>query len=109
MEIKKNMKSDFDEFLKEESIFEEVNNNAIKRVIAYQIEQEMKQQNITQTELAKKMNTSRTVIHKLLNPENLSSAKTVLISSCILFASSLLTPFSCMPSGSINNIGLLAQ
>jgi predicted XRE-type DNA-binding protein len=70
MEIKKNMKSDFDEFLKEESIFEEVNNNAIKRVIAYQIEQEMKQQNITQTELAKKMNTSRTVIHKLLNPEN---------------------------------------
>ena len=70
MEIKKNMKSDFDEFLKEESIFEEVKNNAIKRVIAYQIEQEMKQQNITQTELAKKMNTSRTVIHKLLNPEN---------------------------------------
>ncbi len=70
MEIKKNMKSDFDEFLKEASIFEEVNNNAIKRVIAYQIEQEMKQQNITQTELAKKMNTSRTVIHKLLNPEN---------------------------------------
>ncbi|MCT7617730.1 helix-turn-helix domain-containing protein [Aliarcobacter butzleri] len=64
------MKSDFDEFLKEEDIFEEVNNNAIKKVIAYQIAQEMKQQNITQTELAKMMNTSRTVIHKLLNPEN---------------------------------------
>ncbi|MCT7651352.1 helix-turn-helix domain-containing protein [Aliarcobacter butzleri] len=70
MELKKNMKSDFDEFLKEEDIFEEVNNNAIKKVIAYQIAQEMKQQNITQTELAKMMNTSRTVIHKLLNPEN---------------------------------------
>ncbi|KLE11612.1 XRE family transcriptional regulator [Aliarcobacter butzleri] len=70
MDLKKNMKSDFDEFLKEEDIFEEVNNNAIKKVIAYQIAQEMKQQNITQTELAKMMNTSRTVIHKLLNPEN---------------------------------------
>lgn len=70
MELKKNIKSDFDEFLKEEDIFEEVNNNAIKKVIAYQIAQEMKQQNITQTELAKMMNTSRTVIHKLLNPEN---------------------------------------
>ncbi|WP_418186415.1 XRE family transcriptional regulator [Aliarcobacter lanthieri] len=70
MDLRKNMKSDFDEFLKDENIFEEVNNNAIKRVIAYQIEQEMKQQNITQTELAKMMNTSRTVIHKLLNPEN---------------------------------------
>lgn len=64
------MKSDFDEFLKEEDIFEEVNNNAIKKVIAYQIAQEMKQQNITQTELAKMMNTRRTVIRKLLNPEN---------------------------------------
>ncbi|MEV9615917.1 XRE family transcriptional regulator [Aliarcobacter butzleri] len=70
MDLKKNMKSDFDEFLKDEAIFEEVNNNAIKKVIAYQIAQEMKQQNITQTELAKMMNTSRTVIHKLLNPEN---------------------------------------
>ena len=70
MDLKKNMKSDFDEFLKDEDIFEEVNNNAIKKVIAYQIAQEMKQQNITQTELAKMMNTSRTVIHKLLNPEN---------------------------------------
>ncbi|MDN5063609.1 XRE family transcriptional regulator [Aliarcobacter butzleri] len=70
MELKKNMKSDFDAFLKEEDIFEEVNNTAIKKVIAYQIAQEMKQQNITQTELAKMMNTSRTVIHKLLNPEN---------------------------------------
>ncbi|MCT7908599.1 hypothetical protein SDC9_35761 [bioreactor metagenome] len=70
MDLRKNMKSDFDEFLKDEAIFEEVNNNAIKKVIAYQIAQEMKQQNITQTELAKMMNTSRTVIHKLLNPEN---------------------------------------
>lgn len=70
MELRKNMESDFDAFLKEDGIYEEVNNSAIKRVIAYQIEQEMKQQHITQTELAKRMQTSRTVIHKMLNPEN---------------------------------------
>ena len=66
----KHIGTNFSDFLKEDGIYEETNDIAIKRVIAYQIEQEMKQQNITQTELAKKMNTSRTVIHKLLNPEN---------------------------------------
>lgn len=70
MELRKNMKSDFDTFLKEDGIYDEVNNAAIKRVIAYQIEQEMKLQHITQTQLAKKMQTSRTMIHKMLNPEN---------------------------------------
>jgi hypothetical protein len=45
MKLKKNMKSDFDEFLKDEGIFNEVNDIAIKRVIAYQLEQEMKNQN----------------------------------------------------------------
>ncbi|QOG13023.1 helix-turn-helix domain-containing protein [Arcobacter sp. FWKO B] len=70
MELRKNMESDFDAFLKEDGIYEEVNNSAIKKVIAYQIEQEMKQQHITQTELAKRMQTSRTMIHRMLNPEN---------------------------------------
>ena len=70
MELRKNMESDFDTFLKEDGIYEEVNNSAIKKVIAYQIEQEMKQQHITQTELAKRMQTSRTVIHRMLNPKN---------------------------------------
>ncbi|MDY0322066.1 MAG: helix-turn-helix transcriptional regulator [Arcobacteraceae bacterium] len=70
MELRKNMESDFDDFLKEDGIYDEVNNSAIKKVIAYQIEQEMKQQHITQTELAKRMQTSRTMIHKMLNPEN---------------------------------------
>ncbi|MDR2081593.1 MAG: hypothetical protein LBP54_06895 [Campylobacteraceae bacterium] len=45
MKLKKNMKSDFDEFLKDEGIFNEVNDMVIKRVIAYQLEQEMKNQN----------------------------------------------------------------
>ena len=64
--------SDFNEFLKEDGIYEEVNDIAIKRVIAYQLEQEMKAQNITKTKMAEMMNTSRAVVNRLLNPDNSS-------------------------------------
>ncbi len=70
MQLTKNMGSDFDEFLKEDGIYEEVNNKAIKKVIAYQLEQEMKAQNITKTKMAELMNTSRAVVSRLLNPDN---------------------------------------
>jgi len=64
------MKSDFDAFLKEDGIYEEVNDVAIKRVIAYQIAQEMKEQKITKTKMAELMHTSRAVVNRLLNPDN---------------------------------------
>lgn len=64
--------SDFDEFLKEDGIYEETNDIAIKRVIAYQLAEEMKAQNITKTKMAKLMNTSRAVVNRLLNPDNTS-------------------------------------
>ena len=62
--------TDFDSFLKDEGIYEDVNDVAIKRVIAYQLEQEMKAQKITKTKMAKLMNTSRAVVNRLLNPDN---------------------------------------
>lgn len=43
------MGSNFNDFLNEDGIYEEVNDIAIKRVIAYQLEQEMKVQNVTRT------------------------------------------------------------
>ena len=70
MKLTKNMESDFDALLKEDGIYEEVNDIAIKRVIAYQLEAEMKNQNITKTKMAKMMNTSRAVVSRLLNPDN---------------------------------------
>jgi predicted XRE-type DNA-binding protein len=72
MELTKDMESDFDTLLKEDGIYEEVNEIAIKRVIAYQLEAEMKNQNITKTKMAKMMNTSRAVVNRLLNPDNSS-------------------------------------
>ena len=55
MKLKPNMKSDFDEFLKEDNIYDDVNDIAIKRVIAYQLEQEMKAQSITKKKMAEMM------------------------------------------------------
>lgn len=68
----KNIGSDFNDFLKEEGIYEETNDIAIKKVIAYQLEQEMKAQKINKTKMSQMMNTSRAVVNRLLNPDNTS-------------------------------------
>ena len=64
--------SNFDDFLAEEGLLEEVEATAIKKVIAYQIEQEMHKKGLTKTEMAKKMNTSRSSLDRLLDPDNVS-------------------------------------
>ena len=62
--------SSFDSFLEEENIANEVRNEAIKRLISYNLLDEMKRQNINKTEMAKKMSTSRAALDRLLNPYN---------------------------------------
>lgn len=69
---KKHVGSDFDDFLKEEGIYEEVQAVAIKRVIAYQIAEEMKKKKLSKTEMASRMKTSRAALERLLDPENAS-------------------------------------
>ncbi len=69
-EAKENIGSDFDDFLSEEKIKNEVEATAIKRVIAFQLKNEMKKKHITKTVLAKKMHTSRSAIDRLFDPEN---------------------------------------
>ena len=66
----KHIGSDFDEFLEEEGILAEVEATAIKRVIAYQIQQEMVRHKLTKTDLAAKMKTSRASLNRLLDPNN---------------------------------------
>lgn len=66
----KHIGSDFDDFLREEGILAEVEATAMKRVIAFQIDQEMKRHNMTKTEMAKKMKTSRASLNRLLDPDN---------------------------------------
>jgi DNA-binding Xre family transcriptional regulator len=60
----------FDDFLKEEGIYEEVTARAIKRVIAWQLNKLMADQGITKSELAKRMKTSRAQLDRVLDPDN---------------------------------------
>jgi antitoxin HicB len=69
---KKHVGSSFDDFLKEQSIFDHSSAVAVKRVIAWQIEQEMIKQNLTKTLMAKKMHTSRAALNRLLDESDTS-------------------------------------
>ena len=59
-----------DDWLKEEGIFEDVTQKAIKEVIAWQLAEAMKAEHITKTEMARRMNTSRFQLDRVLDPEN---------------------------------------
>ena len=67
---KKNMGSSFDEFLREDDLLEEVTAVAIKRVVAHQLSALMKEQGLTKVEMARRMDTSRAALDRLLDPEN---------------------------------------
>ncbi len=67
-----NIGSSFDDFLIEEGIFEEVETVATKRVIAFQLEEAMKEQHLSRVKMAEKMHTSRSTINRLFDPENQS-------------------------------------
>ncbi len=62
--------SDFDEFLKEEGILEEVEATAIKKVLAIKVAHYMKTQKISKKEMAARMNTSRAALNRILDPDN---------------------------------------
>jgi antitoxin HicB len=62
--------SNFDDFLAEEGILEEVAGKAQKRLLTYQLADAMQEQQLTKTELATKMQTSRSQLDRLLDPEN---------------------------------------
>jgi predicted XRE-type DNA-binding protein len=62
--------SSLEDFLKEEGLYEDATNFAVKRVLAWQIEQAMQAQRITKAEMARRMGTSRAHLERLLDPEN---------------------------------------
>ncbi len=66
----KNIGDSFDSFLEDEGILEQVENVAIKRVIAFQLQKEIKKKKITKAKLARQMKTSRSSLDRLLDPEN---------------------------------------
>jgi len=64
--------SSFDSFLQQEGIREEVEAVAIKRVLAWQLEQAMRKRQKTKQAIAKQLQTSRSQLDRLLDPTNVS-------------------------------------
>ena len=62
--------SSFSAFLEEEGTHAETSSVAIKRVIAWQLEEAMRKQNMTKNEMAKRMRTSRSHLDRILDPDN---------------------------------------
>ena len=73
--------SNFDEFLKEEGVYEQTTAAALKKVLALQIEEGMKTQQLTKTAMAKRMHTSRAALNRLLDDSDTSLTLTTLASA----------------------------
>ena len=64
---KRNIGSDFDEFLEEEGLLEEITAVAVKRYIAFQLIEKMDESNLSKAEMARRMETSRSALDRLLS------------------------------------------
>jgi len=62
--------SSFDDFLVEEGISGEVEAGAIKKIIAWQLQEAIEKEHISKTALANRLETSRAAVNRLLDPEN---------------------------------------
>ena len=86
---KQHIGSSFDDFLKEEALLEEATAVAVKRLIAWQIEQEMAVKNLRKTMMAKKMHTSRAALNRLLDETDTSLTLTTLAGAAAVLGKKL--------------------
>ena len=71
----------FDDFLKEEGIYEQTTAAAMKKVLDLQIEEGMREQQLTKTAMAKRIHTSRAALNRLLDDRDTSLTLTTLASA----------------------------
>jgi len=69
---RRNIGSDFDDFLEEEGLLQETTAVAVKRYIAYQLTEKMNETKLSKAEMARRMETSRSALDRLLDPDNSS-------------------------------------
>ena len=62
--------SSFNDFLAKEGITGDVEAGAIKKIIAYQLQEAIEKERLTKTALARELSTSRAAVNRLLDPEN---------------------------------------
>ena len=81
--------SSFDDFLKEEGIAEEVENRAVRKLISFQLLETLKNEHLTKTELAYRLDTSRAAVDRLLDPDNDSVTLLMLIKAASVLGKKL--------------------
>lgn len=74
MKTKKNphIGSDFDDFLREQGIFEQVERASATKLIALELQVHMQDERISKLEMARRLKTSRSQLDRLLDPANQS-------------------------------------
>ena len=75
MKSKKNnphIGSNFDDFLRSDGSFEEIEAAALKKVIALALDSQMKRRKVTVSKLAEVLGTSRAAINRVLDVDNTS-------------------------------------
>jgi hypothetical protein len=64
--------SSFNDFLKEDGIYEQVQARALKRALAEQLDDAMQSVKLSKVSMAQRMATSRSQLDRVLDPSNLS-------------------------------------
>lgn len=77
MKKHKHIGSSFDDFLEEEGILSECKDEAVKRVLVWQLEQEIKKQHLTKEEFANRMHTSRAAADRVLDARKPSTLRSL--------------------------------
>ena len=70
--VKPHAGSGFDDFLKDDGIYEVVQARALKRALAEQLDEAMQSGNFSKVTMAQRMATSRSQLDRVLDPSNLS-------------------------------------
>jgi antitoxin HicB len=68
----KHIGSSLDDFLKEEGVLDETRAIMLKETPAWQVQQAMEKGKISKVGMARRMNTSRAALDRLLDPDNTS-------------------------------------
>ena len=72
MSKNKHRGSDFRDFLKEQGILDEVEARALKQALSLQLDRLLKEKELTKTQMAARMKTSRAAVDRLLDASNSS-------------------------------------
>ena len=62
--------STLESLLREDGTYEDAKNDALKSILAYKLERAMKEQNLSKAKMAERMETSRSQLDRVLDPQN---------------------------------------